>query len=286
MSLRADFHNRTRRNTDHLTIAPLALDPLTALLARRHGFNAVYIGGGALGYELGVSEALLTPEDLAHVTRRITERVPDIAVIVDGGIGFGDAVHTRRTIQIIETAGACAIEIEDQVAPKRAHHHKGHEHLISSEDMCKKIEAACDARRDPDFLIIARCNAPQHEGIDAAIARSNAYAAAGADLLMLRGRDDDEIARITANTAAPLATLWAFKTPAEMLAAGYTLFLDAFSGTVVTYRALDSAFRALPTDRNFGISRDDITTTIEAVKDLIDLETLYAIERNTTEPDA
>ncbi|MCH7705328.1 MAG: asparagine synthase (glutamine-hydrolyzing), partial [Planctomycetes bacterium] len=105
-------------------------------------------------------------------------------------IGFGDAVHMDRSIRLIEGAGAAAIEIEDQVAPKRVHHHKGVEHLISSDEMAEKIRAAVDARRNEDFTIIARCNAISHEGVEAALERGAAYAEAGADLLMFMPRND------------------------------------------------------------------------------------------------
>lgn len=288
MPTRADFHNLMRRGGDRLVFAPLALDPMTALLAHRAGFEAVYVGGGALGYALGISEALLEAEDLATPTRRIAERLGDnVAIIVDGGVGFGDAVHTARTINVIENAGAHAIEIEDQIAPKRAHHHKGVEHLVSTEEMCGKIKAALDARRDPHFLIIARCNATQSEGAEAAVERANAYAEAGADLLMLRARNDAEFATLTAGTRAPLATLsiWAMKPEAEMRAAGYTLIMDPSSGTVLTYRALSNAFARLRAGNDIGLTRPEIDATMKDVQNLVGLEALYALEAETTERD-
>src|SRR5918912_599757 len=121
MTMRQDFHARMRRDAAELVVAPLALDALSAALARRTGFDAVYLGGGGLGYARGVSEALLTATEVAEATRAITERV-DVDVIVDATTGFGDAVHVSRTVRLLEQAGAAAIEIEDQVAPKRAHH--------------------------------------------------------------------------------------------------------------------------------------------------------------------
>src|SRR5688572_11482713 len=115
------------RPAGELVVAPLALDALSAALAKRVGFDTVYLGGGGLGYARGVTEALLTASELVEATRAICERV-DVAVVVDGGVGFGDAVHMARSIRMLEQAGAAAVEIEDQVAPKRAHHHKGVEH--------------------------------------------------------------------------------------------------------------------------------------------------------------
>src|SRR6185503_6414940 len=165
MDARRDFRKRIARPAGDLVIAPLALDALSAALAKRVGFDAIYLGGGGLGYQRGVSEALLTSTELAEATRAITERV-DIQVVVDGGVGFGDAVHMDRTIRLIEGAGAVAIEIEDQVSPKRAHHHKGVEHLVPAEEMAGRIEAAVEAKRDAGFAIIVRCNSFAHEGIE------------------------------------------------------------------------------------------------------------------------
>src|SRR6185295_5012788 len=98
MTARRDFRQRIVRPACDLVIAPLALDALSAALAKRVGFDAIYLGGGGLGYQRGVSEALLTSSELAEATRAITERV-EIQVVVDGSVEFGDAVHMDRTIR-------------------------------------------------------------------------------------------------------------------------------------------------------------------------------------------
>ena len=97
-------------------LRPLCLDPLTARLAEQVGFRFGYLSGGALGYSYAVSEALLTLTEICEITRKITQR-SGIGLIVDGGVGFGDAVHVTRAVWEIEAAGAVAIELEDQVAP-------------------------------------------------------------------------------------------------------------------------------------------------------------------------
>src|SRR5690606_28455642 len=129
-------------------LAPLCLDPLTARLAAELGYGAGYLSGGALGYSLAVSEALLTLSEVAGATAAITRRT-DLPLIVDGGVGFGDPVHTARAMWDLEAAGAAAVELEDQVAPKRVSHHRGVEHLVPVEEMVAKIEVAVAARRDP-----------------------------------------------------------------------------------------------------------------------------------------
>ena len=109
--------------------APLCLDPLAARLASDAGFAAGYLSGGALGFQYAVGEALLSYTEIADVARRITAR-SDLPLIIDGGVGFGDAVHTARATALFEATGAVAVEYEDQVAPKRLHHHIGVEHLV------------------------------------------------------------------------------------------------------------------------------------------------------------
>ena len=143
MSVRARL--RGLLETSPPVFAPVCLDPLMARTLEGLGYGAAYLSGGALGFQLAVSEALLTLTEMAEAARRITAR-SSIALIVDGGVGFGDAVHTSRAVAEIEATGAAAIELEDQVAPKRAHHHKGVEHLVSLETMVGKLEAAVAAR--------------------------------------------------------------------------------------------------------------------------------------------
>jgi len=104
--------------------APIAYDPLSAKIAESVGFRALDIGGYALGASSCVPEPLLSLEEVAMATRRMTAAVT-IPVMVDGGAGYGDAVHVMRTVQLLEQAGAAAIHIEDQVFPKRVHYHKG-----------------------------------------------------------------------------------------------------------------------------------------------------------------
>ena len=166
-------------------------DPLTAKLVERLGFEAAYLGAGTLGYVLNVTEAMITVTEMATAIRQITQKTR-IPLIVDGGPGFGEPLHTMRTIWEYERAGAAAIEIEDQIVPKRAHHHKGVEHLVSLVAMVDKVKAAVEAREDPDFIIIARTNALRNEGIQQAIERGRAYREAGADMILVGGRTKEE----------------------------------------------------------------------------------------------
>jgi methylisocitrate lyase len=285
---RADCRRLLRRPAQRLVVAPLALDALSAALAKRVGFDVVYLGGGALGYVRGVSEALLTATELAEATRAITEQV-EVHVLVDGTTGFGDAVHTARTVRLVERAGAAGIELEDQPAPKRAHHQKhsgGLDHIVSTEEMAGKIGAAVDARDDPDFLIVARCNGRWNDSVslDETVERCAAYEAAGADLLLVFPRTPDEVRAIAAATAVPLATMTPTGlTPDELAAAGYPLSIDAYSATVVGYRALKQAYERLRDGLPVTETFEEALDVLREVGETIGMQALYDIEAKTTE---
>ena len=284
MLTRRNLHNRLIRPAPELVVAPLALDALSAALAKRVGFDAVYLGGGGLGYQRAVTEALLTTTELCEATRAITERV-DIHVIVDGGIGFGDPVHLARMMRLLEDAGAAAVEIEDQVAPKRVHHHKGVEHLVSPGEMADRIKAAVDARRDPDFLIIARCNAFAHEGIEATLERLVVYAEAGADLLMPIARSEEQFAAASGVTRLPLAAMviGPGRPPQEMLAGGYALSVDPMSAQVLAYRAMQAGYEGIRAGAGFGMTGPEVMAVVREMGETIGIQALYDIEVRTTE---
>lgn len=264
-------------------IAPLCLDPLNARLVESMGFGAGYLSGGALGFAYAVGEALLTPTEVAEVAARITAR-SDLPLIVDGGVGFGDAVHTARAVGLVEATGAVAIEIEDQVAPKRLHHHIGIEHLVPTDEMVGKIAAAVDARRDPDFAVIARTGGFAHEGYEAGVARLEAYRAAGADVLMAFCREDD-LARVGAHFAdVPLATITGLghHTAAEWAERGWSLVIDAFTAQAVAITETRAAYQRFLDTGTTGLAIDGRALHRELVG-LAGLDPLLDIERATTE---
>ncbi|MCZ6617654.1 MAG: isocitrate lyase/phosphoenolpyruvate mutase family protein [Gammaproteobacteria bacterium] len=264
--------------------APLCLDPLTARLAEELGFQFGYLSGGALGYSYAVSEALLTLDEICDVTRRITQR-SGLGIIVDGGVGFGDAVHVTRAVWEIEAAGAVAIELEDQVAPKRVSHHRGIEHLVPVDIMAAKIEHAAAARRNADFLIIARTGAVKNEGFASAINRLKAYRNAGADVLMLMPADDQQIRDARAALSAPLATITALdaKPPAEWQALGWNLIIDPFTAQVLAFEAVRTAYKRFQDTGRTGTDRKTLFATYRELPGMAGLDELYAIEDVTTE---
>lgn len=266
-----------------LTVAPLCLNPLMARIAQDTGFTCGYLSGGALGFELAVSEALLTLTEVSSYARQITSR-SDISLIVDAGVGFGDAVHAWRTCRDIEATGAVALEIEDQVSPKRVHHHKGVEHLVSTSEMEEKIRETVAARDDPNFTVIARTSAIANESIDKAISRANAYAGAGADVILLSPRSEEEIKLLGASISMPMAIIttpgkWS---PDLLLENNFRLVLDPFSGQVTAIQAIQRAFAKAYN----GDSVSNIDTLMDTYKTLqihAGLQELYEIEERTTE---
>ncbi|MDE0659046.1 MAG: isocitrate lyase/phosphoenolpyruvate mutase family protein [Gammaproteobacteria bacterium] len=282
MSVRSRL--RAAIDAREVVFAPLALDALTARIAEQAGFQAVYLSGGALGYTHAVSEALLTLDELVHATRRVVAR-SDVAVIADAGVGFGDAVHMTRTIREIEAAGAAAVEIEDQVAPKRVSHHRGIEHLVAPEEMAAKVEHAVRSRDDRDFLVIARTGAVKNESFEDAVRRANLYRDAGADLLMLMPRADEQWAQAPKRIDGPLATISSLDTRrAEAWRdLGWSLVVDPFTTQAVVVDALRTLYGRFMAEGQTGTDRQRILETYRMLSDLAGFAPLYAIEDATTE---
>ena len=278
---------KARIDAGETVFAPLALDALTARIAARAGFGAVYVSGGALGYAHGVSEALLTLTELTDVVRHITAhfRAEELAVIVDGGVGFGDAVHMARTVREAEATGAAAIEIEDQVAPKRVSHHRGIEHLVAAEEMAAKIEFAAKARRSGDFLLIARTGAVRNESWDAAVRRANLYREAGADLLMLMPTTEEQWASAAREIDGPLATITSLdaRSGETWRELGWSLVVDPFTAQVLAVQAVQQAYGRFMAEGSTGVERDAVFATYRTLADLAGLGPLYDIEDATTE---
>lgn len=159
-----------------------AINANHALLAKRAGFKAIYLsGGGVAAGSLGLPDlGINTLDDVLTDVRRITD-VCDLPLLVDIDTGFGpSAFNIERTIKNLIKAGAAAAHIEDQVGAKRCGHRPGKE-IVSTEEMADRVKAAADAKTDADFFLIARTDAIQAEGVDAAIERCLRYVEAGAD---------------------------------------------------------------------------------------------------------
>ncbi|GHB39018.1 2-methylisocitrate lyase [Streptomyces xanthochromogenes] len=159
---------------------PGAVNPYTARLIQEHGFEAVYLSGAVLAAELCLPDiGLTTSTEIAARAQQVT-RVTDLPVLIDADTGFGAPVNAARTVQLFEDAGLAGMHLEDQTATKRCGHLDG-KTLVTRDEMVRRIRAAVGARRDDDFLLMARTDARAVEGLDAAIERAKAYVDAGAD---------------------------------------------------------------------------------------------------------
>jgi 2-methylisocitrate lyase-like PEP mutase family enzyme len=270
-------------------LAPAVFNPLCAKIAEAAGFKVLYLSAGALGYVKCCLEANLNLTELAQAGLDIRSacRLP---VILDGACGFGDPMHLRHTVATAEAAGFCAIEIEDQLLPKRAHHHIAIEHMIPQELMVAKVREAVRARRNPDFVIVARTNGVRSSSMDDALRRSEAYRKAGADMLFFIPRNAEEARFIAERLPPPFM----FSVQGEGLqtygmtlqdfgALGYRI-LAVTTPTFAFHRAMQQTYRAIangtPNPVLAGTTRK---AEQAALHDTIGLDALLAIEKATVE---
>ncbi|MDR6866838.1 methylisocitrate lyase [Microbacterium resistens] len=173
---------RERLASDELLRFPGAFNPLSARLIEQKGFEGVYISGAVLSADLGLPDiGLTTLTEVAGRAQQIA-RMTELPAIVDADTGFGEPMNVARTIQTLEDAGLVGTHIEDQVNPKRCGHLDG-KTVVDEDTAIKRIRAAADARRDPNFLIMARTDIRGVDGMDAAVDRAKALVDAGADAI-------------------------------------------------------------------------------------------------------
>ncbi|WEK12854.1 MAG: methylisocitrate lyase [Candidatus Microbacterium phytovorans] len=173
---------RERLAAGELLQFPGAFNPLSARLIERKGFDGVYISGAVLSADLGLPDIGLTTLTEVATRGQQIARMTDLPAIIDADTGFGEPMNVARTIQTLEDAGVAGAHIEDQVNPKRCGHLDG-KAVVDADTAIKRIRAAVDARRDPDFLIMARTDIRAVDGLDAAIDRAKALVDAGADAI-------------------------------------------------------------------------------------------------------
>jgi 2-methylisocitrate lyase-like PEP mutase family enzyme len=186
-------------------LAPGVYDCISAKVVERAGFDAAFVSGAAvtasvLGYpDVGLQTM---PEILGQV--RNMARAVEIPLLVDIDTGYGNALNMMRAVREFESAGAAGVFFEDQTFPKRCGHFEGKK-LIPADEMAVKVRAACQARRSDDFVIVARTDARALEGLSGAIARAQAYVAAGADVIYVEALlSEDEMRQAAAAIKAPL----------------------------------------------------------------------------------
>jgi methylisocitrate lyase len=271
-----------------LVVAPVALNPIMARLAEEAGFKAVYLSGGSLGWLKCVTEANLTLPELAEVALDM-RAVCKLPIVLDAGGGWGDPVHVHHTIALTQAAGFEAIEIEDQLLPRRVEHHVGVDHLVPTEFMLKKIAAALAARSDPNLVIIARTNARRVGGLDEAMRRAEAFHKAGADMLFCYTRSAEEL-RIVGERLPPPLMMFAppdgFGTFAlserDLAGLGYRLAASSGTAFAAIVKAVRQSYQCLAQgkmDPFLGPGGAD--QEMKAAQETCGLDRLLQIERST-----
>jgi len=208
---------------------------------------------------------------------------------VDVGTGFGEPLHVMRMMKEIERAGAASIHIEDQIYPKRAHYHKGIEHIVSRKDMVARIKACVAARTDPDHVIIARTDAVKTDNFAEAVERCNLYLEAGADVGMLFPTSEEEVRQAPREIHGPLyfpmaegfgrATFSA----RELEDMGYKIMSLPVTLICAAAHELKRVITNIRTKGVSGVPAGEMAQWRKEVEELIGLDEYYRIEAETVE---
>jgi 2-methylisocitrate lyase-like PEP mutase family enzyme len=270
---------------DPPVIAPGAANALGARIVADCGFDTVYVSGaGIANWSLGVPDlGLTTMADVLGEVERICDAV-DLPVIADADTGYGNALSVHRCVRAFERAGVAAIQLEDQVDPKRCGHFEGKE-VIPAVEMVAKVRSAVDARRDPDLVIIARTDARATEGLARAIERAHLYREAGADALFVEAPlDAGELARIGAELPGLLVAniVEGAKTPtverSELGRLGFDIVLYANLAARAAMQAMHDVLTALRA-RGSSAGLDDRIVTMAERNRLTGMAAWEALER-------
>ena len=272
---------------------PSVYDPMGARLVEQSGFQATYVGGYVSGASKAITEPLLTLTEQVEIASEVASSVT-IPVLADAGAGFGEPLHTRRTVKEFITSGLAGIHIEDQLFPKRAHYHKNMVHAITPTEFKDKIEFACKTRDElePDFLIIARTDTCRELGLEEAISRINIAAEVGADMGLLFPRTKEEAIEAVRQSKIPLVYVQSrgnrdnrpLFSRSELEGMGYAMCIDA---QIMLLVAFDAQRRMLSELKNTGdfslLSQESNIQIRQEIEDIINLEEYYKIEKSTVE---
>jgi len=260
-----------------------AHDVFTARLIEAAGLETVFLGGfGTSASLLGLPDVgFITLSEMADAVRRMAQRV-DIPVVADGDTGHGDLHNVVRTVREFERAGAAGILLEDQVTPKRCGHFQGKQ-IIPTSEMILKLRAALDARRDADFVLIARTDARAVEGIDGAIERANRYAEAGADVCFIEApQSRQELERIPREVSRPLLVnmltggVTPILTVEELERLGYKIVVCPIETLLVAGKAIQRVIQSLLSRGRADLPESEMMTFAE-VKQVLGLDEVLGL---------
>ena len=261
--------------SDKMVVAPFCLNALHARIAEAVDFDVVYMTGSGTSVERGYPDVgLITQTEMVQNARYVTGAV-SVPVICDADTGYGNFINVRRTIQEYEKAGVAGVHIEDQVFPKKCGFFKGKQ-VIPQEEAVQKIRAALDARTDPDFVIIARCDAYAVNGWEDTVQRCRAYKETGADLVFVDGIKTVEDMHRYAADLGDLSLMYNgdLLPTQDVEKLGYKIMLCG-STIWLVYRAVKEAFEELKTTGKVDPNR--YATRLD-VANLMGLEEIYELE--------
>jgi len=258
---------RTALEERRFTLAPGIYDGISAKIAERAGFSAAYMTGSGVAASYGLPDlGLVTQTEMVARAAQLTDAL-SIPLIADADTGYGNVLNVTRTVQLYERAGVAGIHLEDQGFPKKCGHLEN-KRLISIAEYVDKLRAALAARRDDNFVIIARTDARSVEGLDAAIARAKEYANAGADCIFVESPESaQEVEQIAHEISAPLLfnVVARGKTPAIPLetvkALGFVLAIVPGAGTLAATAAITQSYTELAQNGTFSGIGSDISPT-------------------------
>ncbi|HET7159986.1 MAG TPA: isocitrate lyase/PEP mutase family protein [Burkholderiales bacterium] len=279
---------------------PSVYDAIGGRLVQSLGFEAAYVGGYVTGGSLAVSEPLLTMTEQIRVAGDVAQSVT-IPVVADAGAGFGEPLHTMRTVREFIRNGIAGVHIEDQLYPKRAHYHKYVVHGIPIEEFVEKIKFSCQQRdkSDPDFVVIARTDTCRALGLEEASLRLNKAADVGADLGLLFPRTVEEAEQAPRVCRLPLVYVQSRgNRDGRPIISRQDLEQMGYVGCIEAQVVLCSAFHFVKkvltelreTGSYIGMTNEEFVASRQQVEDIIDLTHAYEIEAQTVEarqkPDA
>jgi methylisocitrate lyase len=272
---------------------PVAYDPLGGRLLQSLGFDCVYTGGFVTGASRCTSEPLLTMDEQLRVAGDVANAI-DIPLVVDGGAGFGEPLHTMRTVRECIRAGIAGAHIEDQLYPKRAHYHKYVAHAVPRKEFADKIRFACRQRErsDPDFVVIARTDTCRSEGLKEAVARINIAADAGADLGLIFPRNAEEMKKAPKQARIPLVYVTSrgnrdgrpLPSNAQLADMGYKAAIDAMTYLLASFHFAKRAYAEVKRTGGYtGLSEKECVAARQEIETLVGLDAFYEIEEATVE---
>jgi len=272
---------------------PVAYDALGGRLLQSLGFDCVYTGGFVTGASRCTSEPLLTMDEQLRTAGAVAAAI-DIPLVVDGGAGFGEPLHTMRTVRECIRAGIAGAHIEDQLYPKRAHYHKYVAHAVPRKEFADKIRYACRQRErsDPDFVVIARTDTCRSEGLKEAVARVNMAADAGADLGLIFPRNDAEMKKAPKQARIPLVYVISrgnrdgrpVPGAAQLADMGYKAAIDAMTYLLASFHFAKLAYAEVKRAGTYtGLSHAQCVAARQQIETLVGLDGFYEIEEQTVE---